>query len=283
MCKNCYENPLLIDKKCGVCNIPMTNPSRNRVAENIIKNKLIVCKCNDTIRYEDLKKHLKEDCLVSIMDCKYKLLGCKWSGQRRYHDNHTHNGIDLDKLVRKVKKLDKEIEDWMEMYDEVECKHETFKDIILESNITATFNLNDIWNDFRVIQCIQSYGTHPCTEKVLRFCGDNKKGIQMVLYFAIKQAYENSEAKIKCKFEIKTCQRIYIEKELSVYINYIPNNHTEAVYPYDTFRINAQNISLPYYSQWKEIIEIPDENYLEKINDIISNQDCGKIKVFVKI
>merc|ERR1711991_337549 len=108
------------------------------------------------------------------------------------------------------------------MSDETISHYENFQILVLNSNISETFDFNDIWERFHILRCIQIHDAYAYAEQVLKFCGDIKKGIQVLLYFAIVEPKDNFNAKIKCKFEIKSLQRINIEKMLDIWIEYVP-------------------------------------------------------------
>lgn len=285
MCQSCYDK--LVEKKCGVCRIPMLNPGRNRIAEKGIENQRIGCVssgCDWMGNYCELQKHLDCDCLDKKIVCKYKTLGCKWEGLRKNHDKHNHN-IDFGWLVQHIKELKEENVDLQQNYDDEYHENEEFKFLIFNSNISETFSFQSIWQDFRVLKSMRIHDTYAPANYVLRFCGDNKKGLQIILYFAIRSPADYYSGRvIKCKVAIKTCQDINIRRQLRVGIEYTKAGiHSNGIYGAGLFEIKDQVSSLPCYSDWEDIIFIPGEQCLKKINDIILNKDVGNIKIFAKI
>ena len=280
MCNDCFNNPNFVDKRCCICRISMENPSRNRLAEKQVKNMSVICKvegCNVELPYYKMKQHVDNDCQAVQVQCKYMTLGCNWSGPRRNAANHSHSGIDYDSLVEKIEEL---CEETSNLEDELyECNEEfsEFQELIMSSNISETFDLKQIWQDFD----LEAFSE---IQQVHRFCGDNKKAIQTILHFRInlpESLDENTPIRMNCKISVQ-CLTPQTDRELKAIVRFAPAQHTRGIWSQTEESLIRANFNLHFQSDWFPLLEF-DVDFIETANRIVLGQDAGSVKVFAKI
>jgi hypothetical protein len=91
LCKECHSRLIdvpptaSIKSICPICRVQLSkdNPIRNQIAEGIVLKIPEVCKnagCKEVTPFGKLLGHMKNECLYRITECKFKVLGCIWSG-----------------------------------------------------------------------------------------------------------------------------------------------------------------------------------------------------------
>ena len=280
MCSYCYDelDTLKINQiNCGLCKVSIVDPSRNRLAENVIKNLLVKCKfdeCNAIMKYSSMDRHLHFECPAFHVKCKYKLLGCSWKGPRRNVNNHQHQGISYDDLVKKLADAEFQIMKMQEFEDALE----KFQNIIYHHHIIGVFDLRSIWKDFDIQQSIDS-------QCVFRICynHDKKSRIRIQLIFSI--AHDKDQFFFGCRLNAESFNGE--AKKINASICYAEGENDDFSQNEMTPLIMFGDVSHqePFTSQLVKLIffDLDIEN-LEQAN--VSIQKCkhlGNVKVFVQL
>ena len=118
-CNTCTE---LIDR-CSLCgeDFDIRKPSRNRVAEMVVAKIMDNCPnppCKMKLERAKLKKHVEQTCSYAKIECKYKSMGCNWSGLRR---ENKHIGLCSLKVTQ-IDKVDKRIGELKALFEPIERK-----------------------------------------------------------------------------------------------------------------------------------------------------------------
>lgn len=256
----------------------MENPIRNRIAENHIKNMLVNCEfddCNAIMKYSDMQHHLDFVCQAMEIECKYKRLGCNWTGPRRNLTNHQHSGIDYDALVTKFEETDEEIIT-LKLDARISAR---FKDTIINHNIFGTFDFKSIWQDFHFEN---NFYKHQC---ISRYCGNVKHRWRLDAMFKIHVEEEVlNEPSIQVYCRILLCPRFTIGTNFQISIAYAQGHadldiEGDHLVSRDDF---LESDASGHDSGWMDIMTL--EHDLFDANEIIKDAtDAGKIKIFAWI
>ena len=275
ICYECYHDVAFINKKCGICRDPMEYPARNRTAENEIKKMLVTCEfaeCDATMKYCEMKHHLDNECPAMEIECKYKRLGCNWKGPRRNAINHVHAGIDYDVLMAKIKETDEEIS-ILKICDKVA---KDWQNVIINNNVSATFKLNSIWQDFRMGNDITSQYVH-------RYCGNHERNIRMKLTFKI---HVNDPImhpiEIHCKLSVEYFDILNSEvSSVQTILIYAEEDNDDIWVEEESTMIDGTfDYSEKWESEWIDLIKF-DCYTLGQVNkSMMKFRNSGLVKVF---
>eukprot|EP01084_Bolivina_argentea_P309110 534637_1 len=84
ICTECYYE--LDNLQCPTCNVKMDKKIRCIFAEKELALKMVSCdneQCDEMIQFSHLKDHIDNQCDFTLIDCKYKALGCDWNGYKK--------------------------------------------------------------------------------------------------------------------------------------------------------------------------------------------------------
>ena len=281
MCGDCYNNPFFSEKKCPICRLSMKHPIRNRFAEKHVKNLLVTCEmigCNVELPYSKMNHHVLVECPEVQVVCRYNELGCNWEGSRKDISTHRHTGINFDVLVHKMRELQSENEEYLDDALAYEDKLNDLELFMWESNITATFDLNHIWKDFN----LDSFSE---IQQVYRFCGDNKKMIQVMLCFRIQipESLDDVESHImlKCKMIVK-CLTPQNNRMIRAIVKYVPDRHTKGMWDANISGFIEIAVTRNFESGWFRLMEF-DGDFIETVNENVIGQDSGVVKIIAKM
>ena len=112
LCKACYDRVCHSEKPtCPTCRetLDVVKPIRNMLAERSIAMLPVKCPnegCDVKLVRGTLQAHLKSECPLRVVECKYSSLGCKWVGTATELVKHEDNCKRKDqpgwKLLKKV-------------------------------------------------------------------------------------------------------------------------------------------------------------------------------------
>jgi len=94
LCKDCHNRIInSASPSCPLCKerLCVMNPTRNRFAEKYLATIQTECTnegCKVRLPFGQLEQHLKEHCKFRRWECKYRTLGCSWTGV--YHERKKH-------------------------------------------------------------------------------------------------------------------------------------------------------------------------------------------------
>ena len=137
ICSSCFQT-ITFDKKCAVCRKDMKNASRNRIAEECVKIRIVKCEndqCNTELQYGDMYNHIMKECKYTNVACKYKPLGCSWNGMRNNqlsHQSQCRKSLNLDTFLLNKRKSD--LLNEMKRYE--------LNKVLLEHDISYSFPFN---------------------------------------------------------------------------------------------------------------------------------------------
>lgn len=300
ICKNCLCDPAFVDKRCGICRRSLRHASRNRIAEIQLRNRSVECPengCNEILNYEKLEEHLTSECQYVEQECKYKKLGCNWSGPRNLQDNHEHINIDFDELLQRIENDDKKIEELMEenedfqdMAQEKDREMDDIRksfDIFLKSNITKSFRFFDIWKDFN-LNCLSP------APQVVKHIGDITEGICLKLYFRI--FFPKHEQRRSRNMIIMQCQvtgnaiNEHQGREIFIRLDYVALQDDDALVQMRDIPIMFKyKFEKTFQSQWHGFTYFIQESHQEEsmsiseADKIVMTRPTGNIKIFAWI
>eukprot|EP01084_Bolivina_argentea_P105069 188075_1 len=117
LCASCYrrisESAQCLCPECRV-RMSRSHASRNKLAENYLSAHLFECPnaergCHDKIQFCYLLEHGKDECKYREVDCKFGILGCKWSGLAKDRSKHNKTcpikKTDPKKILKLVSNL----------------------------------------------------------------------------------------------------------------------------------------------------------------------------------
>lgn len=258
----------------------MSEPIRNRVAEEYIQTKIVTCKvdgCNETMQYSQLKLHVETACQAAEVECKYKDLLCKWKGQRRnaqaHESTHVHPDLNIDELLSQMKAK----QDTISLLDDIMTQSSEFENLIACSNITGTIDLNYLWHCFDI--------DNRTDQQITKTFGDVVSGIKLTMTFELDMRPQDYCCMISYQV---TVTRFPISLENIRIAVLFSNNESDDMQiqgENETFNKNSIGTTMldhVYETYCREFIDITCNN-LEEADQIIKAQNSGTIKIFAHI
>ena len=152
-------------------------------------------------------------------------------------------------------------------------------DLFRQSNISNIFQLNQIWNDFN-----QQHSSN--YQQVLRFCGDLKKGITLILHFQIhvpEDSEDGETVSVRCKISCQ-CRVRQNERVIKARIDYVPDAHTTGISDESPVIIEDSFDQATYESNWFMLLAFyPQVTFLQQAYEIITHQSVGRIKIHAQV
>jgi len=271
MCSNCYDNDNFTKKLCGLCRVEMKYPSRNRIAENELKNLLVTCQtdgCNATMKYSDITQHLKVECSAIQVECKYKKLGCNWKGLRR-NINHQHRGIDYDELLAKMEQNDLEMKMLKADREADNLEARRFQNIIRNYNVYGIFEIKSIWESFNLENIRTSF--------VKRVCGDPVQNIRLELLFKIIE----NDITIDIFCRIYAIDNSHSLREIKATLVYAEGMNNDVFEVDETVIIKGKFNAYHFFeSEYVQLICFDNDTIQEMNESIKKCKDSGDVKIF---
>ena len=241
---------------------------------------MVTCKYSDCaakMHYFEMKEHLETECQAVEVPCKYIQLGCIWKGKRKKESDHEHIGINNDALLAKFKELCEEMSNLKTALRLCKDEMENFHDIIIKSNIFGAFELQSIWQEFNLEASLAAQQVH-------RFCGDHKKGIQLMMSFRVHVA-ETSDEEVQIGILCKiTVQGVGLQSRRSIkaVIRFAQAPHNGNIWSDQEDEIISDDFEVQYESEWFPFVSI-DGIDIDDANKTVTEQDAGSVKIFAQV